>query len=153
MEMDGMSSSVMGLRFCATQLPWPLTLVIPILPSSIFHLPFRKYPSLLSYNPDTSASQPVLPSPFSFSSPHLPPPFPPLPSICLFSFCPARPSSRRCACICVDLVVGGWGFVSGFVQLGGGEMGEERRWKGGGGDEMRDYCEVGFFAGRFGGIF
>jgi hypothetical protein len=30
---------VMVLRFCATQLPWPLTLVIPILPSSIFHLP------------------------------------------------------------------------------------------------------------------
>jgi len=83
-------------------------------PSSIFHLPSRTYPTLLSYNPDTSASQPVLPfpspssSPFSFSSPHLP-------SICLFSFCPARPSSRRCACICVDLVVGGWGFVSGFV--------------------------------------
>ena len=83
-------------------------------PSSIFHLPSRTYPTLLSYNPDTSASQPVLPfpspssSPFSFSSPHLP-------SICLFSFCPARPSSRRCAYICVDLVVGGWGFVSGFV--------------------------------------
>jgi len=77
-------------------------------PSSILHLPFPTYPTLLSYNPDTSASQPVLPfpspssSPFSFSSPHLP-------SICLFSFCPARPSSRRCACICVDLVVGGWG--------------------------------------------
>lgn len=53
-------------------------------PSSILHLPSRTYPTLLSYNPDTSASQPVLPFPspssspssFSFSSPHLPPPFP-----------------------------------------------------------------------------
>jgi len=40
--------------------------------------------------------------------------------------------------------VGGWGFVSGFVQLGGGVRWERRGdGKGGGGDEMRDYCEVG----------
>ncbi len=128
MEMDGMSSFVMGLRFCATQLPWPLTRVIPILPSSILHPPssiFHPVHILLCFRTTQT------PQPANRSSPFPPPPPPPppspsprrtslhlshtLPSICLFSFCPARPSSRRCACICVDLVVGGWGFVSGFV--------------------------------------
>lgn len=105
------------------------------LPSSIFH----------SVNILVCFRTTQIPQPANRSFPFPPPPpsprrtslhlSHPSPSICLFSFCPPRPSSRRCACICVDLVVGGWGFVSGFVQFGGGmsAMRWERRGDGNGG--------------------
>jgi len=47
----------------------------------------------------------------------------------------------------------GGGSLADLCNWGGVRWERRGDGKGGGGDEMRDYCEVGFFAGRFGGIF
>jgi len=130
MEMDGMSSSVMVLRFCATQLPWPLTRVIPILPSSILHPPssilhppssiFHSLHILLCFRTTQT------PRPANRSSPFPPPPPPPSPSprrtsLRSASSAFARPDPRPAAALVFAWIwwwVGG-GSLAGLCNWGG----------------------------------